>query len=144
MLDRARILDLMDSALDARARGDTDAMAGFLAQGATFRIAADPGAQSALPAAPTKAADVMHGIVELIRFHRWERLDTLVEGNRVAARLSIDFSIGGGPVTTTETLDLWTFDDEGRITDILQFVDTALLAEKVRGGSAGTGRASPD
>ena len=130
MLDRARILDLMDSALEARASGDTEAMRAFLAPGATFRIAGEAADDAFLPAGPTRAADVLEGIVERIRFHDWERLDAIVEGNRVAARLRIDFSIDGGPVTPTETLDLWTFDDDGRITDILQFVDTALLARR--------------
>jgi ketosteroid isomerase-like protein len=131
MLDRASLLDRMDAALDARMRGDTEAMAGFLAPGATFRIAGQPAAEGFLPDGPAEAAEVMHPIVERIRFHRVERLDTLVDGNRVAARLSIDFSIGDAAPASTETLDLWTFDEEGRITDILQFVDTALLAERL-------------
>ena len=134
MLDRAQILEIMNRALEARARGDTEAMAGFLAPGATFRIAGEQSDDAFLPAAPTRAADVLDGIVERIRFHDWERLDAVVEGNRIAARLRIDFSIDGGPVTPTETLDLWTFDDDGRITDILQFVDTALLARRLGEG----------
>jgi ketosteroid isomerase-like protein len=125
--DRAAMLDAVDSGIAARARGDKDAMRAFLAPDATFRIAGDPSLYPGFPGGPAKAANVLDELVDLIRFHDYERLDTLVEGNRAAIRWRIDVSLGGGPVRTTEVFDLWTFDGEGRITDLVQFVDTALL-----------------
>ena len=127
-LGRERMLATMDEAIAARARGDKEAMRGFLAPGATFRIAGESDRDALLPAGPALAREVLDGLVDLVRFHEVERLDTIVEGNRAAVRWRIDVSIGGGPVTTTEVFDLWTFDGEGRVTDLLQFIDTALLA----------------
>ncbi|HYG47309.1 MAG TPA: nuclear transport factor 2 family protein [Allosphingosinicella sp.] len=127
MPDRDKILATLDGGLAARARGDKAAMAAFLAPGATFRIAGDRSAFGQVRPGPARARDVLGDLVDLISFHDYERLDTIVEGDRAAVRWRIDFSIGGGPVATTEILDLWTFDEEGRIADLVQFVDTALL-----------------
>ena len=127
--DRARMLETVDGGLAARARGDKEAMRAFLAPGATFRSAGDRYSFGAVPAGPAAARDVLGELVDLIRFHHYERLDTIIEGRRAAIRWRIDFSIGGGPVASTEVFDLWTFDEEGRIADLLQFVDTALLAQ---------------
>jgi ketosteroid isomerase-like protein len=135
--DRARILETVDGGLAARTRGDKEAMRAFLAPGATFRIAGDRTAFGAVPAGPAEARDVLGELVDLIQFHAYERLDTIVEGNRAAIRWRIDFSIGGGPVTPTEVLDLWTFDQQGRIADLVQFVDTGLLARMAPAAPAG-------
>ena len=136
---RARIIETVESGLAARARGDKEAMRAFLAPGATFRIAGDRTSFGAVPAGPAEARDVLGALVDLISFHDHERLDTIVEGNRAAIRWRIDFSIGGGPVTTTEVLDLWTFDEDGKIADLLQFVDTALLARMAPAAPAAPG-----
>lgn len=133
MPDRDLILATLDGGLAARARGDKEAMAAFLAPGATFRIAGDRGAFGLLQAGPAQARDVLGELVDLIRFHDYERLDTVVEGDRAAVRWRIDFSIAGGPVATTEILDLWRFDEEARIVDLVQFVDTALLVRMLPG-----------
>jgi ketosteroid isomerase-like protein len=136
-LSRERIVETVEGGLAARARGDKEAMRAFLAPGATFRIAGDRNAFGLVPAGPAEARDVLGDLVDLIQFHDHERLDTIVEGNRAAIRWRIDFSIAGGPVTPTEIFDLWTFDEEGRIADLLQFVDTGLLAQMAPRGPAG-------
>jgi ketosteroid isomerase-like protein len=128
MPERDQILATLDGGLAARARGDKEAMAAFLAPGATFRIAGDRSAFKSVPGGPTLARDVLGELVDLIHFHDHERLDTIIDGNRAAVRWRIDFSIAGGPVATTEVFDLWTFDEQARIADLVQFVDTALLA----------------
>lgn len=134
MPDRDKILATLDGGLAARARGDKEAMTAFLAPGATFRIAGDRAAFGLLQSGPAQARDVLGELVDLIQFHDHERLDTIVEGNRAAVRWRIDFSIAGGPVETTEIFDLWTFDEEARIADLVQFVDTALLARMLPAG----------
>lgn len=36
-------------------------------------------------------------------------------------------SVDGKPPVTTEICDLWEFDEDGRMTSLVQFIDTALL-----------------
>lgn len=129
MADRNRILATIDAALAARARGQKDAVETYFAPGAQFRLAGDKALYGTFPAGPAGATEAVGELIELIRFHHHERLDAIVEGNRAACRWRIDFSLRGGPVATTELCDLWTFDEQGRVTELVQFLDTALLAK---------------
>lgn len=128
MADRTRILETIDAALAARTREDKEEVARYLAPGARFRIAGDPAQYPGFPVGPADAGEAVAELIDRVRFHNLERLDAVVEGNRAACRWRIDVSLGDGPVVPTEVCDLWTFDEDGRITDLVQFVDTALLA----------------
>jgi SnoaL-like domain len=128
MPDRDRILAAIDSAYADRKAGDTAALESFWAPGATFRISGEPGLLPPLPAGAAAAGDAVAGLIHLIRFHDYRRLDAVVEGNRAALRWEIDCSIGTGPVYTTEIAEFWEFDEELRAKSLLQFVDTAQLA----------------
>jgi hypothetical protein len=124
-LDRERILEIVDSALAARTRGEE--VAHFFAPGARFRIAGEPSLYGDFPAGPGEAVPTVAGLMQRVRFDSCERIDAIVEGRRAACRWIIRFSIDRGPAATTEVCDLWTFDEEGRITELIQFVDSALL-----------------
>jgi ketosteroid isomerase-like protein len=124
-LGRERILEIVDAALAARTRGEE--VAHFFAPAATFRIAGDPTLSGDFPTGPGEAVPTVAELMRRVRFDACERIDAIVEGNRAACRWRIDFSIDGGPGATTEVCDLWTFDGEGRIADLVQFVDSALL-----------------
>lgn len=124
-LDRDRILEIVDSALAARTEGRE--VAHFFAPGAKFRIAGEPSLYGDFPAGPGDAVPTVAGLMDRVRFVSCERIDAIVEGRRAACRWIIHFSIDGGPASTTEVCDLWTFDEEGRIAELVQFVDSALL-----------------
>ncbi|HEX8364632.1 MAG TPA: nuclear transport factor 2 family protein [Allosphingosinicella sp.] len=128
---RERMLATIDAALAARSRGDKGEVARYLAPGALFRIAGNSSLYGAFPAGPGEAQATVAELIDRVRFHDHERLDAIVEGNRAACRWRIDFSIDDGPIGTTELCDLWTFDAEGRVTELVQFVDTALLVRMV-------------
>lgn len=124
-LGREAILRVVDSALAARTRGED--VAHFFAPNATFRIAGEPSLYRDFPSGPGEAVPTVAELMRRVRFQACERIDEIVEGNRAACRWRIDFTIDDGPAATTEVCDLWTFDEEGRIADLIQFVDSALL-----------------
>ena len=124
-LTRERILATVDAALAARTRGDE--VAHFFAPRASFRIAGEPTLYGDFPAGPGEAVPTVAELMQRVAFDSCDRIDAIVEGNRAACRWRIRFSIDGGPAATTEVCDLWTFDEEGRIADLVQFVDSALL-----------------
>jgi hypothetical protein len=99
---RERMLATIDAPLDARTRGDKEAVAAFLAPGAGFRIAGDRSLYGPFPAGPAEARPTVAELIDRVRFHSCERIDAIVEDNRAACRWRIDISIGGGPVGTTK------------------------------------------
>ena len=92
-LGRDRILETIDAALAARTSGDKQAVAGFFAPGAGFRIAGDRAALGAFPAGPGEAMPTVAALIDRVRFDEVERLDAIVEGNRAACRWRIAFSM---------------------------------------------------
>ena len=135
MPDRAQILDIIDRAYAARARGDKETVARIWAPGAVYQLAGETSLIPAFPAGPGDAGETVSSIIDLIRFHHLEQLDAIVEGHRAAILWRVTFSVGNGPVGTTGLYDLWQFDEEGRPSSLLQFVDTALLRDML--GQAG-------
>ncbi|HYI39719.1 MAG TPA: nuclear transport factor 2 family protein [Allosphingosinicella sp.] len=124
-LGREAILAIIDSALAARTAGHE--VAHFFAPRAKFRIAGEPSLYGDFPAGPGEAVPTVADLMRRVSFDSCERIDAVVDGNRAACRWIIHFSIDGGAAATTEVCDLWTFDDEGRIAELVQFVDSALL-----------------
>lgn len=135
MLDRAQILDIIDRAYEARARGDKETVARIWAPGAVYQLAGEASLIPSFPSGPADAGETVSTIIDLIRFHALERLDAIVEDNRAAILWRVTFSVGDGPTGTTGLYDLWQFDEEGRPCSLLQFVDTALLRDML--GQAG-------
>lgn len=131
-LGRERILETVDAALAARTAGED--IAHFFAPGAKFRIAGEPSLYGDFPAGPGDAVPTVAQLIRRVRFDSCERIDAVVEGNRAACRWIIHFSIDDSPMATTEVCDLWTFDEEGRISELVQFVDSALLLRTLEAG----------
>ena len=126
MLDRAEILQRIDDAYAARARGDKAEVEKLWAPGATFRL---PGERALLDAFPTglSAVATVNDLIDLVTFLDFERLDAVVEGHKVSVHWRVKLMIGHRKPVTTELFDLWTFDEQGRVTSLLQFCDTALV-----------------
>ena len=130
MPDRAQILKTIDDAYAARATGDKAAVRTFLAPGASFRLAGDPAmlpkVRSALEG--LDAAGAIDALIDAFTFHRQERLNAVVDGNKAAVHWRVTLSSAGGEKVTTELYDLWTIDEAGKLTSLTQFADTALIA----------------
>ena len=129
MPDDAQTLGFIERAYAARIDDDRDALAALWALGATYRMAGDPALLGAFPTGPDEAGKVVGELIEQVRFERAERLDAIVADGRAAIRWRADLSVRGGPVVTTEICDFWTLNEDGRATELVQFIDTALLKQ---------------
>ena len=128
MSNQNELLAIIERAYDARVKGDKEALPTFLAPGATFRLI---GSDHVLPDVRLAQDDAAQSIGELIDrfiFHSIERLDAVIEARKVAVRWKATLSIPGGSQVTTELFDLWSFNDDLKVTSIVQFADTALIA----------------
>lgn len=135
MPDRAQVLSIIDEAYACRVRGDKAAVAAFVAANATFRINGDA---SLMPNVATGGAAMptIGHLIDDFKFHEVERLDAIVEGDKAAVRWRIRLSYQDGEPVTTEACDLWTFGPDGKMTSLLQFVDTSLVAKLSAAGTA--------
>lgn len=117
-----------------RAEGDLDACLGFFRDDAVVQYAGSP---EASPFARTVEGIealrvVFHDFIGLWIWERFEPASIIVDGDRVAVHIVADvrFSLGG-EAFATDMLDLWTFDDAGRATRLVEFVDTAMVQKLV-------------
>jgi ketosteroid isomerase-like protein len=127
MLSREDALDVIDKAYAARARGDKEDLARYWAEGARFRIAGDG---NHLHNVPLQAETPMAAISQLIdkfTFTELQRLEAVVEDNKVAVRWAVNVGFAGRPPVRTEMMDLIHLDDDGKIQSFVQFADTALI-----------------
>jgi ketosteroid isomerase-like protein len=131
MTDRAAIEKLIRDAYAARATKDAEAIARMFTPDGTFRLA---GSTAAFPAAipMAGAAELRSGIgalVEAFDFLELEMLASVIEGDKASVhwRVRARFNLTG-EVFDTELYDLWTFAN-GRVASLVQFCDTALIAD---------------
>jgi len=135
MLSREDALKTIEEAYAARMRGDKEGLARYWAEGARFRIAADA---NYLPDLPLQAEHAMTAISELIdkfQFSDLQRLEAVVEDNKVAVRWALNVSYEGSGPVRTELMDLIHLDDDGKIQSFVQFADTA----QIKGMAAAAG-----
>ena len=130
MPSREAMIDTMDRLYRARVAGDKDALAQVWAPGATYRMA---GGATAMPdrmrgSGPARPATEQ--LIDTFVFHTAERLETVVEGDTAATRMRCEVTRKGSERhVETEIMDLWTFNSEGRVQSIVQYIDTALMLE---------------
>jgi ketosteroid isomerase-like protein len=60
-------------------------------------------------------------------------LDVIGTGRQVVAEVRASFALPGGGRFADEELHLWTFDDDGRVTRLRHYVDTAKHIAAARG-----------
>lgn len=137
MPDRDQILQLIDEAYAARIAGDRDALARYWAPESTFRIAANTALIGDVPGGECDAGESVARLIDLFRFHNLERIHAVVEGNRAAIHWRLCVSCGESAAIETELLDLWELSPEGQLLSLVQFTDTAQMAELLRGELAG-------
>lgn len=126
-MDRVDILRVVDEAYAARARGDAAGAASYLAPGATFQLAGDASLLPQFPVGPDDAGRSLGAIIDLVKFHSYERTEAVVEGHSAAVLTKATLSVGDLPPVTVDLFDLWKFDADGKVTAVTQFTDTARL-----------------
>ncbi len=131
MPSEAEILQTIDSIYEARVAAQKERLIGHLAPGATYVLSGDSSRVKSVAMGPTDAGEAISGLIDTFRFHSAERRDSIVQGNRAAVVMRVDVSSGGGEPVTTEFVDLWEFDEDGKARSLRQFIDTALAAALV-------------
>jgi ketosteroid isomerase-like protein len=66
-------------------------------------------------------------------FHQLEVRDLIADGDRVVARVALEYTMPSGGRHRDEQLHRWTFDEGGKIVAIRHFLDTAKLLAATRG-----------
>ena len=129
MLAREQILQIITSSMARRRAGDKSVTAEVMAPGGTYALAADPSLLAGYPVGPSDAETAVARLIDLFTFHDEEVLDAIVEGGRAAVRWRLTFSRGPeGEQRTSEILQIWTFNDAGKVESLREFSDTALIA----------------
>ncbi len=128
---KAAIEKLVRDAYAARKRGDYDAMAALCAPSASLRIVGAPEHPVAGLARGRAALRERFATLAQFAFANQKMLSILVEGDRAAVhwRAKVTFK-PTGKSAVTEFCDLWTIRN-GKMTSLIQFIDTALVGHKV-------------
>jgi ketosteroid isomerase-like protein len=136
MTDRETIRKLIEQAYAARAIGDIKgAMAGYHADG-VFELAGEKRTLALAGAVKGHAnvQEVMTGLAAAFEFLQRDIISMIIEGDRAAvhSRLRIRF-VPKDKTITTELVDMFKIKD-GKIVELVEFADTALIKE-LTGGS---------
>ena len=130
-MDKPQIKALIDKAYAARKAGDVEALVSLFRPDGVFRVA---GAPESFPVAASAKGEAeirerIRGFVQAFQFMEIEPLDLIVEGDKAARRWRAKIRhVPSGTVYEMEAGDIWTFKD-GRIASLIQFVDTAQVAD---------------
>ncbi len=127
MTDRVAIQTLIQSAYQARMQGDLDKVMSYFHPECRFHLMGAPEeAEACRPQSGREAVrEHMAGLIKTFAFSKFEMLDLIVEGDRVAHRWRADVTfIPTGRTQNFEALDIVVLED-GKVRDITQFTDTA-------------------
>ena len=128
MLEEAQVREIILSIYQARKLGNKDDVARYWAPGATFRLAGDHDQLGSFPGGPVEAQAAIAALIDRFTFHEMTSLSMLIDGNRVAAHWKVLLSAANLEPFETEIADFWRLDDQGRITELVEFADTASIA----------------
>lgn len=127
MLHKDDALDLIREAYAARVDGNKEAMGRYWAEGAHFEIVGDQSLVDKVQLSSAHPMEAVSGLIDQFEFSDLELLDSVVEGNKVAARWRVTVTPAGKPPVTTQLFDLIELDDDRKIRSLVQFTDTALM-----------------
>jgi len=85
---------------------------------------------------PVEALGAINELIDLFTFHEMERLHVAVNDHTAFIHLRIEVSAGGGERDITETCDIWTLDDELKTVSLVEFADTATMAQMAASATA--------
>ncbi|MBW8842825.1 MAG: nuclear transport factor 2 family protein [Sphingomonadales bacterium] len=128
MADDDAVLAAIDAAYAARKRGDKEALAAHFAPGATFRLVGRSGVMG-FDVGPVDALDAIGQLIDLFTFHTMERLHVAVSDHIVFIHWRVDVSARGGERDVTEICDIWRLDDDLKTVSLVEFADTASMAQ---------------
>lgn len=125
------MLATIDGIFEARLTGETKGLSDFISDNATFRYAGENTMMDAFKTAgPVNLIDAVAGLNDLIALHRYDCVTALAEEGRMASLWNIEVSFPGREKFETQIFNLWTFDPDGKVSDLIEFLDTAKLASE--------------
>ena len=134
MTDREQIKSLIEQAYEARRTENIDALMAAVHPDCKFEIAgAKPLAQAAgIAQGHAQLRETLTALIGNFQFVRRDFLNMVIEDGRAAvhSRVVLRF-VPNGKTETTEIIDLWKFEN-GKIIELTEFVDTALVNEMMR------------
>ncbi|WP_161604749.1 nuclear transport factor 2 family protein [Roseiconus nitratireducens] len=132
-MDRASFENRLKRIYDVRCEGDVDAALECFREDAVFRISTAN--ETLLPrtaAAPALLRDVMTQLFEVWDWQEILEWKAVIDGNEAAIRYRLKATfVPNGQQITTEIFDQITLDDDGLVTEFVQFLDTAEVLKVV-------------
>lgn len=114
----------------ARQANNVAELVAIFAPGARYRVAGDPTVLPGLDAfAKSTIEEAMAALCESFPAERYEPVSIVIEGNKAMTLSRGTFRFA--PTGERFSLDIanaWTFDADGRATEVVDFIDTALVA----------------
>jgi ketosteroid isomerase-like protein len=133
MVGREAMIDTINRAYAARGKGDIEGLVGTFHPDAVFELKGDKAALGIVGAVRghSNVRAALGGFIESFEFMKRDIIDAIVEGDCacVHSRLQVRF-IPKGTVFTSDVLDKFRFED-GKIIELVEFVDTALIKSVV-------------
>jgi ketosteroid isomerase-like protein len=116
----------------ARKDGDFTSLGRIAAPDSEFSFNGIEEITRAFPGGTAKdVAQVARELFDGLEMVSLELVESLAGERKLATLWNGGFRYDGGRVFETRLYDLWTFDEQGRISGGLQFFDTALLAREM-------------
>jgi ketosteroid isomerase-like protein len=128
MLTRDQVLSAVDAIYAARVKGDKEAVSKLWAADATFQLVGEESILRSMPVTPQNAHTSISQMIDTFTFHSVERVESLVEGNRVAIVIRIIVSSCEDKKHEMLLYDLWELNDQGQAKSLMEFSDTAMVA----------------
>ncbi len=141
MGNRETMLELIRRAYAARAKGDLESLVTAFDPEGAFTLVGDKGSLDVTGRVQghRDLREAFHGFIATFDFVERQILSELVEGDRAAvhSRLIVRHTPTGA-TRTTEVLDMLKFQD-GKIVELIEFADTALIKDMMSSASEGSG-----
>jgi ketosteroid isomerase-like protein len=135
MTDRGTIEAVIDRCYTARQRGDIDTLMAAFDADAVFELV---GSKELLAVAGVTQGHqdirtAMTGFIAAFEFTHRDIISIVTDGERAAvhSRLTVKF-VPGNRTFTSDLVDLFRFKD-GKIVELLEFADTALIKDVISG-----------
>jgi ketosteroid isomerase-like protein len=133
MTDRGTIEAVIERCYAARQKGDIETLMAAFASDAVFELAGSKGllAVAGLTRGHQDIRTAMTGFIAAFDFTHRDIISIITDGERAAvhSRLTVKF-VPGNRTFTSELVDLFRFKD-GKIIELLEFPDTALIKDVI-------------
>ncbi|MEM7250141.1 MAG: nuclear transport factor 2 family protein [Pseudomonadota bacterium] len=129
-MNRDKIMHSLDELYRTRLTNDPSVCIHCFADDGALRLSGTLPNGDPMPAAQGRAA-LSAALKELTDTWRWRERETLsltIDGNQAAVRYRLTTDhIPSGQVIVTEIMDHVRFDDDARVLEVVEYVDTALI-----------------